>query len=148
MRTNVYSGLLDVLSHNKKQKNKDSAFFEIAHVFSNQEGLSSENENIAFAYATEEKKDFYAFKNKIEKIINQITNTTISAQTENISDYAGALKYYINEECIGFCGLLREEKTALYDLENVFVAEFDCEKLFALKKEKKLEKLFSRLYPV
>ena len=144
MRTEIFSGLINSLVHNVKQKQVNVRFFESAHVFEMDEEKAREEEHICFVENSSREESFYEFKARIEKFLQRCTGSAefISLKKEHFSS---AKEVVCTDKKTGFIGVLSAQRTRELDLHNVFVAEFDINMLKKARKEPEYRKIIN--YP-
>ncbi|MDT2595705.1 phenylalanine--tRNA ligase subunit beta [Enterococcus dongliensis] len=148
MRLNLVSGLLEDLSYNVARKNSDVAFYEIGHVFYQnndpKKDLPSEQNHVAIALTgnikdkswTEKAQsaDYYTIKGMVEELVeglgltNKVTYQAIQLAEMHPGQTAGI---YLDEKLIGFVGQVHPAVAASYELKATFVAELDLAAMIA-----------------
>ena len=151
MRLNLISGLLEDLAYNVARKNNDVAFYEIGHVFYQnndpKKDLPIEQNHVAIAVTGNivdkswtgkaEACDYYTIKGMVEELVGGL------GLTENISFKAIKMTemhpgqtagIYLGEELIGFVGQVHPKLAASYELKSAYAAELNLEALISLEK--------------
>lgn len=146
MRLNLISGLLEDLSYNVARKNNDVAFYEIGHVFYQnndpKKDLPIEQNHVAIAVTGNvvdkswagkaEACDYYTIKGMVEELIaglgltEDISYQAIQMPEMHPGQTAGI---YLGEELIGFVGQVHPKMAASYELKSAYVAEMNLEAL-------------------
>lgn len=146
MRLNLISGLLEDLAYNVARKNNDVAFYEIGHVFYQnndpQKDLPIEQDHVAIAVtgniadkswaAKAEPCDYYTIKGMVEELVEglglteEISYRSIKMPEMHPGQTAGI---YLAEELIGFVGQVHPKTASSYELKATYVAEINLEAL-------------------
>jgi phenylalanyl-tRNA synthetase beta chain len=144
MRLNLISGLLEDLSYNVARKNNDVAFYEIGHVFYQnndpKKDLPIEQNHVALAVTGNvvgkswagkaEACDYFAIKGMVEELVEglglaeEISYQALQMPEMHPGQTAGI---YLGEELIGFVGQVHPKTAASYELKSAFVAEINLE---------------------
>lgn len=144
MRLNLISGLLEDLSYNVARKNNDVAFYEIGHVFYQnndpKKDLPIEQNHVALAVTGNvvgkswagkaEACDYFAIKGMVEELVEglglaeEISYQALQMPEMHPGQTAGI---YLGEELIGFVGQVHPKTAASYELKSAFVAELNLE---------------------
>ena len=144
MRLNLISGLLEDLSYNVARKNNDVAFYEIGHVFYQnndpKKDLPIEQNHVALAVTGNvvgkswagkaEACDYFAIKGMVEELVEGLGLTEeISYQALQMPEMhpGQTAGIYLGEELIGFVGQVHPKTAASYELKSAFVAELNLE---------------------
>lgn len=145
LRMNLISGLLENISYNMARKNSDVAFYEIGHVFYQENDpsiqLPKEVTHLAIAMTgtwqekswqtKPESVDFFTIKGIIENLCDrlsltdEITYKSIDELKEMHPGKTAAI--YLKDQNIGFVGQVHPALTKVYDIPETFVAEIDLE---------------------
>ncbi|MDT2760334.1 phenylalanine--tRNA ligase subunit beta [Enterococcus xiangfangensis] len=151
MRLNLVSGLLEDLAYNVARKNTDVAFYEIGHVFYQnndpEKDLPSEQNHVAIAVTGNssnkswakkaEAADYYTVKGIVEELIEGLGLTKeVSYQAIQLTEMhpGQTAGIYLGEELIGFVGQVHPKIAASYELKSAYVAEIDLAALIAQEK--------------
>ena len=148
LRPLVSYGVLESISHNFRNQNRDVKFFEIANVYSKDE--SSENKiketlHLSMgATGRENPNDFtdkrevsyYTLKGAVDTLFEElnIVPEYKRAEIEGMS-YSQTAEIFINKEKVGFMGLMdKDYAKKFYGIKApVYISEMDLSKLFELK---------------
>lgn len=147
LRTTLFPGILEVLARNAARRNKDTAVFEIGHVFFPVAGQELPTEELTLAGAVTgslpgswqkpaEKIDFYFVKGVIENLLAafDIKAAVYSAVSENPTLHPGrAAVITVNDVKLGFIGELSPRVQENYRLtERVYIFSLNLAALFPL----------------
>lgn len=161
LRRSLLSSLLDIAHYNVARSQTDLALYETGRVFFNQEGNAQplEEEHIALLLTgnrqektwiqTNEPVDFYTLKGSLDayfEAIGVVDNIQYQAiQKENMHPGRTAI-ILLNEQPIGFIGQIHPHLAKDYDLNEVYVAEFEIRPLLDMTREKLVQKTVPK-YP-
>ncbi|MGO3115280.1 phenylalanine--tRNA ligase subunit beta [Enterococcus pseudoavium] len=151
MRLNLISGLLEDLAYNVARKNNDVAFYEIGHVFYQdndpKKDLPIEQNHVALAMTGNavgkawsnkaEAYDYYTIKGMVEALIEGLgLIEEISYQALQITEMhpGQTAGIYLDETLIGFVGQVHPKIAKSYELKSAFVAELNLDALITFEK--------------
>jgi phenylalanyl-tRNA synthetase beta chain len=147
LRPSLLPGLLHSLRHNVSRKNYDVALFEIGRVFTNVNGQTRENRNIAVAISGQRalkfwsgddrdaKFDAYDLKGLVEEFIEQfgMRGVAFGKRTESTAMFLESAAVTLGGKLpLGELGQLLPALAKKYDLRDaVFLAEFNLDLLIS-----------------
>lgn len=151
MRLNLISGMLEDLAYNVARKNNDVAFYEIGHVFYQnndpKKDLPIEENHVAIAVTgnvtnktwsgNAESYDYFAVKGQVEELIEglgltkEISYKSIQMTEMHPGQTAGI---FLGETLIGFVGQVHPKIASNYELKSAYVAELNLEALIETEK--------------
>ncbi len=126
LRPELFLGLVKVFQYNVYRKEKDLEFFEIANSFLREEDSFQEKVKLALGKYARTLEDFYFFKAKVESFLKDLGIKEFSLEPKEKEAFSN----YACLEDFGWIGILRADLAKELDLEKVFLAEFDLEKLY------------------
>lgn len=139
-------GVLESVSYNYRNQNRDVKLFEIAHKFEKDENGYKEVSTIAIAATGKENPYDYTDKRDVSYYTLKGITDSIFEEFNIKADYVrserkGMLKsqtadIFVEDKCIGFLGLIDGEISDKYYSvkDNIYIAEIDAEKLFEYSK--------------
>lgn len=144
MRPLVSYGLLDCLSYNYRNQNRDVKLFEIANIYNTtSDGKTKEVPHLAFVatgkenpndYTDKRMINYYTFKGVLDNLIDftNIKNLKIKRLKKEGFSYSQSAEIYINDDYIGFIGLLDSQYAdKIYDIKDkVYICEVNLEKIY------------------
>ena len=147
LRPSLLPGLIHSLRHNVSRKNDDVALFEIGRVFTNVNGQTKENRNIAIAITGQRalnfwsgedrdaKFDAYDLKGLVEEFIEQfgLRGVAFGKRTESTALFLESAAVTLGGKLpLGELGQLLPTLAKKYDLRDaVFLAEFNLDLLLS-----------------
>jgi len=147
LRPSLLPGLIHSLRHNLTRKNNDVALFEIGRVFTNVNGQTKENRNIAIAITGQRalpfwsggerdaKFDSYDLKGLVEEFIEQfgLRGVAFGKRTESTALLLESAAVTLGGKLpLGELGQLLPALAKKYDLRDaVFLAEFNLDLLLS-----------------
>ncbi|HZK22119.1 MAG TPA: phenylalanine--tRNA ligase subunit beta [Oscillospiraceae bacterium] len=136
MRTTSLPCLLEALSRNYNNRNKDAFLFELSPLYKPKEKNELPEETVSLvAGMYGENADYYTLKGIIEELFNKIgiSKVNFSALADNPSYHPGrTAQISIDNECIGVIGEIHPKVLNNYEIDvKCFVFELSFEKLFA-----------------
>jgi len=147
LRPSLLPGLIHSLRHNVSRKNYDVALFEIGRVFTNGNGQTKENRNVAIAITGQRalpfwsgedrdaKFDAYDLKGLVEEFTEQfgLRGVTFGKRAESTALFLESAAVTLGGKLpLGELGQLLPALAKKYDLRDaVFLAEFNLDLLLA-----------------
>jgi len=147
LRPSLLPGLIHSLRHNVSRKNGDVALFEIGRVFTNVNGQTKENRNVAIAITGQRalpfwsgdnrdaKFDAYDLKGLVEEFIEQfgLRGVMFGKRTESTALFLESAAVTLGGKLpLGELGQLLPTLAKKYDLRDaVFLAEFNLDLLLS-----------------
>jgi phenylalanyl-tRNA synthetase beta chain len=147
LRPSLLPGLIHSLRHNVSRKNYDAALFEIGRVFSNVNGQTEENRNVAIAITGHRAQNFwsggerdanfdtYDLKGVVEEFLEQfgLRGVTFAPRDAASEIFLELATVSLGEKLLlGELGQLSPALAKKYDLRDaVFLAELNLDQLLA-----------------
>ena len=147
LRPSLLPGLIHSLRHNVSRKNDDVALFEIGRVFTNVNGQTKENRNIAIAVTGQRAQNFwsgddrdakfnaYDLKGLVEEFIEQfgLRGVAFGKRAESTALFLESAAVTLGGKLpLGELGQLLPALAKKYDLRDaVFLAEFNLDLLLS-----------------
>ena len=147
LRPSLLPGLIHSLRHNVSRKNDDVALFEIGRVFTNVNGQTKENRNVAIAITGQRalpfwtggerdaKFDAYDLKGLVEDFLQQfgLRGVVFDRRADSTSLFLESADVTLNGKVpLGELGQLLPALAKKYDLRDaVFLAEFNLDSLLS-----------------
>ncbi len=147
LRPSLLPGLIHSLRHNVSRKNDDVALFEIGRVFTNVNGQTKENRNVAIAITGQRalpfwtggerdaKFDAYDLKGLVEDFLQQfgLRGVVFDRRADSTSLFLESAAVTLNGKVpLGELGQLLPALAKKYDLRDaVFLAEFNLDSLLS-----------------
>ncbi|BBE30098.1 phenylalanine--tRNA ligase beta subunit [Tepiditoga spiralis] len=148
MRPLVSYGVLESISYNFRNQNRDVKFFEIANVYSKDESLESkikETLHLSIGATGRENPDdftdkrevsYYTLKGAVDTLFKElnIIPEYKRVEIEGMS-YSQTAEIFVDKEKVGFIGLVdKDYAKKFYGIKApVYIGELDLSKLFELK---------------
>jgi phenylalanyl-tRNA synthetase beta chain len=153
LRPSLLPGLIHSLRHNLARKNHDVALFEIGRVFTNVNGQTKENRNVAIAITGQRalnfwsgddrdaKFDAYDLKGLVEEFIEQfgLRGVMFGKRTESTALFLESAAVTLGGKLpLGELGELLPTLAKKYDLRDaIFLAEFNLDLLLSKRNASK-----------
>ena len=147
LRPSLLPGLIHSLRHNVSRKNYDMALFEVGRVFTNANGQTKENRNVAIALTGQRalnfwsgderdaKFDAYDLKGLVEEMLEQfgLRGVMFGKRTESTALFLESAAVTLGGKLpLGELGQLLPALAKKYDLRDaVFLAEFNLDLLLS-----------------
>jgi phenylalanyl-tRNA synthetase beta chain len=147
LRPSLLPGLIHSLRHNITRKNYDVALFEIGRVFTNVNGQTKENRNVAIAVTGQRAMNFWSgeerdakfdiadLKGFVEELLEQfgVRGVTFARRTETTGLFIESATIALGGKLpLGEIGLVSPVLAKKYDLRDAgFLAELNLDQLIA-----------------
>ncbi len=126
LRPFLYVGQVESIKYNVSRKHKHLQFFEIADTFSRSNACFEEIPKISLGMHSQSENDFYLFKAKIDKFIEELGLTGLGWENQG---FRGNFSNFCQFGKDLWVGVLKNEITRKLGLDNVFIAELDLTRL-------------------
>ena len=147
LRPSLLPGLMHSLRHNITRKNYDVALFEIGRVFTNMNGQTKENRNVAIAITGQRAQNFWSgedrdakfdlsdLKGFVEELLEQygVRGVAFTRRTESTALFMESATIALGGKLpLGEIGLVSPMLAKKYDLRDaVLLAELNLDQLIA-----------------
>ncbi|MEG0546162.1 MAG: phenylalanine--tRNA ligase subunit beta [Oscillospiraceae bacterium] len=135
MRTTAIPSMLEVLSRNYNNRNKNAALYEIAaeYISNGKDELPSEPPKVVMGMYGDE-ADYFSLKGAVEELLSRscLKNYDVEPVTDNPTFHPGrAAKIITNGKCLGILGEIHPKVLSNYSIGvKAYVADIDMTILF------------------